>query len=171
MKNKINGIIVVEGENDASYVSSLIDAEIVYVNGLALDNINYLKLASKYKKIYLMTDPDNEGKNIRKKIKKMIENVVDIEIDIDKCVKGSKNGVKECLKNEILYVLSPYFVDNVTCIEDKIIKIYDKKFRDFVCNNIGMEFCNNKTFNERIKTLKISESEMKKMNKEFEDGN
>ena len=55
MRKVIDGIIVVEGSNDASFLSSLIDAEYVVLNGLEIKNLNYLKKASEHKQISLFS--------------------------------------------------------------------------------------------------------------------
>ena len=56
MKKIIDGIIVVEGTNDVSYLSSLIDATFVSVNGLEIKNIELIKKVSLKKTVYLLTD-------------------------------------------------------------------------------------------------------------------
>ena len=45
MKISLNRVLVVEGKEDASYLSNYIDSEIVVVNGFELKNttISYLK--------------------------------------------------------------------------------------------------------------------------------
>ena len=45
MKMYLDGVLVVEGKEDASYLSNYISSEIVVVNGYELDEatINYLK--------------------------------------------------------------------------------------------------------------------------------
>ena len=56
MKYCINNIIVVEGKEDASYLSSFIDAEYVTTNGyeIPVEEVDYLNEASKiYKTIVL----------------------------------------------------------------------------------------------------------------------
>ena len=71
MKMYLDGVLVVEGKEDASYLSNYISSEIVVVNGYELDErtITYLK----GKKVIALLDPDDAGKTIRKKL-----NTIDI---------------------------------------------------------------------------------------------
>ena len=107
MKIALDGILVVEVKEDASYLSSFISSEIVILNGfeLAEETINYLK----GKRIIALIDPDDAGKEIRKKLNSIIDNVINVEVDINKCSRGKKNGVAECEIDHIINALSPYF--------------------------------------------------------------
>ena len=66
MKMHLNGVLVVEGKEDASYLSNYISSEIVVVNGYELDakTIAYLQ----GKKVIALLDPDDAGKTIRNKL-------------------------------------------------------------------------------------------------------
>ena len=63
---KINGIVVVEGKTDVSFLSSFIETEFITTNGseISKDTIEYLKNSKK--DIYVLTDPDSPGERIRK---------------------------------------------------------------------------------------------------------
>ena len=65
-----NGVIVVEGTGDSSYLSSFICAEYVVLNGYDMpeDVVDYLKHI-KNRKILVMTDPDDAGFSIEKRLK------------------------------------------------------------------------------------------------------
>lgn len=153
--------MVVEGTNDASYISSLFDCEVVQINGDALENINYLKLAGLKTKIYLMTDPDEEGIKIRQKLKTLIPSAIDVELDINKCTKSKKKGVFECEKDEVLRCILNVCDIESTSIK-KIKRLYvSKAERDIVCEKLNIEKCNNKTFNQRMQTLQIDEESIK----------
>ena len=90
----LDGILVVEGKEDASYLSNYISSEIVVVNGYELDakTIAYLQ----GKKVIALLDPDEAGKEIRKRLNTIIPGLINVEIDINKCNRGKKNGVAEC---------------------------------------------------------------------------
>ena len=66
MKISLNGVLVVEGKEDASYLSNYIASEIVVVNGFELDKttISYLK----DRHVLALLDPDEAGKQIREKL-------------------------------------------------------------------------------------------------------
>lgn len=162
MKPIVNEIIVVEGTNDASLITSLIDAEVVTLNGCELQNIRYLKAASKFTNILLLTDPDAEGHRIREKFNSFISNVTNIEIDINKCTKGTKNGVAECENNEVLRAISPYFADkrrNEVTLE----KIFSKQERKTICNKLDIEEVNNKQFLKRMIRLNMDIESINKL--------
>ena len=163
MKPYIDGIIVVEGTNDAALITSLIDAEVVTLNGCELKNIKYLKLASKNNQIYLLTDPDQEGKRIRQKVLNEIPSCINIEIDINKCTKDIKNGVAECENNEVLHVISKYCTNKPQEIKNDKNIIFTSLEREKICLKLGIENVNNKQLNKRLKRLKINEEQIQRM--------
>ena len=73
-KSNIDGVIVVEGKEDVSYLSSFLNALFFTTNGLDInkEKIDFLKRASEKNKIIVMTDNDTAGETIKKKIKQAI---------------------------------------------------------------------------------------------------
>ena len=180
MKKIIDGIIVVEGINDVSYLSSLIDATFVSLNGLEINNLEFLKKAAQNKHIYLLTDSDKEGERIRSKVKEAIPSVIDVIVDPKKCNRKGKHGVFECETAEIYRVFSKDFTDfTKTNNTEEYLKIsqkigltaQSKQLRKYICSRVGIEECNNKTFIKRIALLNIKVEEIEEMIKEFENGN
>ena len=110
MKMYLDGVLVVEGKEDASYLSNYIASEIVVVNGYELDpkTIAYLK----GKKVIALLDPDEAGKVIRKKLNTIISDLINVEIDINRCNRGKKNGVAECHIDELIGKLQAFSVKN-----------------------------------------------------------
>ena len=161
MKISLNGVLVVEGKEDASYLSNYIASEIVVINGFELDKatISYLK----DKHVLALLDPDEAGKQIREKLNNELKDVVNIEINIDKCSRGIKNGVAECEIDEILAVLKPYIQEkqaNMSTIKQsdlyKLGLTSDKEKREYVCKKLNLGKCNGKTLYKRLILNNIS---------------
>ena len=162
MKIYLDGILVVEGKEDASYLSNYIASEIVMVNGFELskNTINYLK----DKKVILLLDPDEAGLKIREKLNKELTNPINVEIDISKCNRGIKKGVAECQIDEVLAKLSQYVIekDMGNTSDIKISDLYElglinnKELRDEVCEKLNLGKCNGKQLYKRLLINKIS---------------
>jgi len=152
-----DGILVVEGNNDASFVSSFIKSEIVVLNGYELENMDYLKQVSKYKKIIVLTDPDSAGREIAQKVIKELPESINICVDINCCSKKNKQGIAECNKEEILNKLD-IFLKNEEVLQDFQIKISDIwKIADKkkIINDFHLGACNTKKIVERLNSLKV----------------
>ena len=169
MKPKINGILVVEGSNDASYLSSLFDVEIVTTNGYECpdEEIDYLKEASKHIDIIIVTDPDKAGEEIRNKLHSCGFKCKDVIVDINKCNKNNKHGVAECEKDEIKAKFEDFLIFNEQKREE--IKSWNllslninKKKREYLCKTFHLGLCNNKKFVQRLNTLKIGLTDIKR---------
>ena len=104
--NYFDGVIVVEGTGDSSYLSSFICAEYVVLNGYDMpeDIIDYLKHI-KNRKILVMTDPDEAGVSIEKRLRETGLKYETRVVDYSMCNKHGKHGVAECKKEEHLRVL------------------------------------------------------------------
>lgn len=176
MKKYLNHVLVVEGKEDASYLSNYIGSEIVVVNGYELSNttISYLK----NKRVIVLTDPDEAGKRIRQKLNSLLDDVINVEIDISKCSKGIKNGVAECEIDEVLTKLAPYFIkkeDNNASISN--IDLFnlgiskDKDLRAYICKELNLGNCNNKQLLKRLLNNKIELVTIKKLVEKYNNGN
>ena len=84
MKYFINKIIVVEGKEDASYLSSFIEAEYVITNGYDIpkEEIDYLNEASKHTDILVLVDPDEAGRQIEEKLKALLVKATYLCVDV-----------------------------------------------------------------------------------------
>lgn len=173
MRFGLDGILVVEGKEDASYLSSFISSEIVAVNGfeLSTSTIDYLK----GKRIIALLDPDESGKKIRKILNNQIDNIVNVEIDINKCTRGKKKGVAECQIDEILDKLSPYFSNtsqsksNISSYDLYRIGLIgsDKELRDYVAGELKIGRCNSKQFLKRLNNNNIAISQVENIIKKY----
>lgn len=155
MKIYLNGILVVEGKEDASYLSNYIDSEIVTTNGFDIPNnvVSYLK----DKKVIVLTDPDEAGLKIRQKLNELLPTVINVEVDIKKCIRNTKNGVAECDINEVLTELKPYYIDKSDSQSDITINdlynlglMNNKDLRDEVSRRLNLGKCNAKTLYKRL---------------------
>ena len=155
MKIYLDGILVVEGKEDASYLSNYIDSEIVTTNGFDIPKevIFYLK----DKKVIVLTDPDEAGLKIRQKLNELLPTVINVEVDIKKCIRNTKNGVAECDINEVLTKLKPYYINKSDSQSDITINdlynlglMNNKDLRDEVSRRLNLGKCNAKTLYKRL---------------------
>ena len=172
MKIYLNGILVVEGKEDASYLANYIKSEIVFVNGFELDKrtINYLK----NKRVIALLDPDEAGAEIRKRLNALIPNIINVEIDINKCTRGNKKGVAECDINEILTKLKPFFtepINNTVFIKQSDLYelglISNKELRFYICEKLKLGRCNGKTLYKRLVSANVDIETIKQLVKEY----
>ncbi|MCF0107533.1 MAG: DUF4093 domain-containing protein [Bacilli bacterium] len=178
MKYQIDGILVVEGTSDASFLSSFIDCELVTTNGLDLpgDKLAYLAAASAKKQIIVLTDPDAAGEEIRRRIHEKIK-CVDARVDVSKCNRKNKHGVAECLKSEIIDSLKPFFTivkksENILTANDLFsLGIDNKQIYLFLEKKYKCYFGNNKQFLRCLNTLEITKNELAKAVEEYKNGN
>ena len=161
MKFYLDKTLVVEGKEDASYLSNYIASEIVVVNGFesSKETISYLKT----KEVILLLDPDESGKKIRERLNKELPNSVNVEIDINKCTRGTKTGVAECEIDEILNKLHEYVIKEDNKESDiKLSDLYnlglmnDKELRETISLKLKLGKCNAKTFYKRLVNNNIS---------------
>lgn len=175
MKYFINKIIVVEGKEDVSYLSSFIEAEYITTNGYDIpkEEIEYINEASKHKEILVLVDPDKAGRQIEERLKQKLVNATYISIDISKCIRGEKDGVAEASKEEILRVLNPHFSSKnpqkSLDLQGNLSKLdlTSKELRDYLSKKYHLGKCNLKKLFIRLETLEISSEELEQSIKEF----
>ena len=147
-----DGIIVVEGKSDVSYLSSFIDALYITTNGYEIpdEEIDFLKHYSKQKKVIVLTDPDNAGECIRNKLSKLEFAYIDIKVNFAKCD-----------KNELLNVLIEHLSTKettkgqLTCSDLYRYGIVDNESRNSLCKKLHLGICNNKQLLKRLNYLNI----------------
>ena len=166
MKYSVNEIIVVEGRNDESHLSSFIDAVVVVTNGYEIPRkeIEFLNNKRNKNSVIVLTDSDDAGKRIREKLNDIIFNKINIEVDIVKCNKHNKHGVAECDKDELINVLKRHFVDkpikDQLYLKDIDALNIDKTKRVMLCDKMHLGICNSKTFLKRLNYLGITKEEL-----------
>lgn len=91
-------VFVVEGKTDYTLIKSLVSAYVVITDGLNVprETITHLVALSKYHKIVIIADPDQNGKRISLKVKEALQNAVIVTIKKSDIVKKGKVGVAEC---------------------------------------------------------------------------
>ena len=173
MKQKIDGIIVVEGKSDVSFLSSFIDAEFVTTNGSEIPEktTEYLQKSSGNRDIFVLTDPDSPGKRIRDILDQKIPNLKHCFVSKENSIKKNKVGVAESTKEEILKGLASFVESNesrkgsVTHSELFLIGLEgnadSETKRKHVCEKFHLGHCNAKTFLKRINYARISLEDIK----------
>ena len=175
MKYFINKIIVVEGKEDVSYLSSFIEAEYITTNGYDIpkEEVEYINEASKHKEILVLVDPDKAGREIEKKLKQKLVKATYISIDITKCIRGEKDGVAEASKEEILRVLNSHFSSKNTQKSRNLqgnlskLDLTSRGLRAYLSKKYHLGKCNLKKLFIRLETLEISSEELEQSIKEF----
>lgn len=175
----LNGILVVEGNEDKAYLSSFIASPIFTVNGLDIKSNSYkfLKKYSLTHSVIVLTDPDEAGNQIRNHLNEECKNVINVEIDINKCTRGKKQGVAECEKEEIVSKLDNYLVSDVNnetlSYSDlyKVGLIENKELRNKFSTQIGLGCSSGKQLLKMLNLLEIDIEEVMKVIENIKDGN
>lgn len=168
MKINIDGVIVVEGKEDVSYLSSFINSLFFATNGSDINQkkINFLQEVSKVNKIYVLTDNDDAGERIRKIIKQEINGVFDLKIKGFARKNYRKHGVAESSKEEIVNLLKDYAQKEEIFYEDydlvNLISLSDNpgKKREEIISKYRLIDGNNKYLENQLRMLKISKEEL-----------
>ena len=92
-KYYLDGVLVVEGKSDVSYLSSFIKAHYFITNGYDLteQKLDFLSRVSERRKVIVMSDNDKAGEDIANKIKNKISKVFVI-----KSAKIPRKAYKKC---------------------------------------------------------------------------
>ena len=176
MKKYLKFPLVVEGKEDASYLSNYIASEIIVTNGYELDSslISYLK----DKEVIVMTDPDEAGQQIRNRLNGMLNKVHNVEVDIKQCIRGKKNGVAECQIDEILCKLALFFENNpenhveITSFDLYELKISENsQLRAYVSEKLNLGTRNNKQLLKRMNNTHVKLEVLKDIVKQYNHGN
>ena len=173
MRNRINGIIVVEGKTDVAFLSEFIEAEFVTTNGseIPVKTIEYLKKSSQNRDIFVLTDPDSPGKRIRDILDANINNLHHCFVAKENSIKHHKVGVAESTQQEVLNALKN-FITTTTSPKGNVemsdlvnlglvgLNNSDEK-RIKICEKYHLGYCNAKTFLKRINNCGITFEELK----------
>lgn len=173
MKYYFDGIIIVEGTGDSSFLSSFIDALYVETNGYDLKEKEIDFVNNSNKPIIVLTDSDKAGKQIRQTLLSKIPSAISLEVDLGHCNKNNKHGVAECDREEVINTLNSYLttskreVGNIKNRDLIRIGINNKEIREYVCQELHLGICNQKEIIKRIDFLKIDFSEIERVVNKF----
>ena len=162
MKKIIDGIIIVEGTGDSSYLSSFIDALFIETNGYDIKEADIEFLQYCHKQIIILTDSDEAGEFIRNILTKKLPKAINVRVNSNMCNKNGKHGVAECKKEEILNVLKEYLIDekNETTkmsLNDLIsITKGQKEIKKYISNFFHLGTTNNKEMLKRINAIDLT---------------
>lgn len=169
MKINIDGLLIVEGILDESYLSSFLEVEIVKTSGYQIpkEEIEYLK--SSNKNLIILTDSDKAGELIRERLNVLLPNAINVKVDINKCNKNNKHGVAEAPKEEILNVLKEYIIDkplkkgNLTAFDLFELGISgpnSKTNKELIIKTFKLGLANSKTLLKRLNYRNITKEEL-----------
>ena len=169
-KIKIDGVLIVEGKEDVSYLSSFIDAHFFITNGYDLSNekIDFLNQASKVNALIILTDPDTAGEEIRKKISELVCNVKHARSEDNRRKGYKKHGVAELTKEEVIKALSPFITNKFERQNydlSSLISLSDnpKENREKLIKKYRLIDGNNKYLENQLNILKIKAEEVKEL--------
>ena len=172
MRYFIDGVLIVEGKGDSSYLSSFIDAMYVCTNGYDIkeQDIDFLKHVSTQKKVIILTDPDDAGKKIRERLNKLLPFAINVEVSYESCHKNHKHGIAECDKETIITALKEHFSKQKPQPYNEYLFLMngnDSLLREEICAKFHLGKCNFKTMIKRLNFLNIKEKETKKVMDEY----
>lgn len=169
MKYNLDGIIVVEGKSDVSYLSSFINGLFFVTNGFDINEnkISFLKAVFKVNKIIILTDSDAAGEVIRNRISSQIESSFVIKISGKSRKNYQKNGVAESNMSELINLLKPFFVNESTKLNNYHLSSYislsnhPTQFKDMLIKKYRLIDGSIKSLENQLNMLKISPNEIK----------
>ncbi len=171
--NKINidGVLIVEGKDDVSYLSSIVNSLFFTTNGydLSKEKIDFLKRASLRNKLIIYTDPDEAGELIRNRLKSQINGC--FEAKSHKIIRKNykKTGVAELDKNEVYESLKDFVAASpITPIKydlAALVSLSDnpEESRSILIEKYRLMPGNNKSLENQLNILKISKEEVEEI--------
>ena len=168
MKKVIDGVLIVEGKSDVSYLSQYVDTLFFITNGYDLNDekIDFLSRASKVNKLIILTDPDEAGEEIRNKLKSKINGIFDAKIEKDVRKSYKKTGVAEARIENVMKTLEPYIVseainrDNYDLMSLISLSENPEAKRQQIIDKYRLIKGNNKSLENQLRILKISKEEL-----------
>ena len=170
-KYYIDAVIVLEGSNDVSYLSSFIDSQFFVTNGYDINSekLDFLKRVSEINKLIIFADNDKAGEIIANKIKTKINGAFVAKSEKIFKKNSKKAGVAETKIEEIIRVLTPFISDASQKQKirkynlDQIISLSDNPnlMREKIINEYRLINGNNRFLEQQLNMLKIDELEFR----------
>ena len=174
-KINIDGVLIVEGKEDVSYLSSFLKSLFFTTNGydLSKEKIEFLKNAAQRNKLIIFTDSDETGEKIRNSLKSQINPIFEAKCPQIYRKNTKKFGIAESEKSAIIDALSSftttdepklekYNLSTLISLSDNPTETREKLFKKYRLIN-----GNNKSFENQLNILRISHKEIE----EFCHGN
>ena len=168
MKTKFDSAIVVEGNTDAAFLNTFIEADIITTNGsdVPRETIIYLATLSKIKPLIVLTDPDGPGQLIRHKLDQSIVGLRHAYIPKETAIRSGRVGVAYAPKEVILEALSkadaplPSMRGTIAMAQLYDLGLFgqadSKEKRVRVAAALGLGYPNGKQLLNRINSLNIN---------------
>lgn len=173
LMNKINidGVLIVEGKDDVSYLSSFVNALYFITNGydLSEDKIEFLRNASKVNKLIVYTDPDDAGEKIRNSLKNNINGLFEAKSSKIYRKNTKKFGVAELEKNEVIKSLDSFIcdkpIDKYSYGLNTLISLANNpgEKRKILIKKYRLIEGNNKSLENQLNILKINPKEVEEL--------
>ena len=163
----IEGVIVIEGKSDVSYLSSFIDSLWFITNGYDInkEKLDFLKRVSEVNRIIVLTDNDKAGLEIENKIKSEIPSVFTIKTSKNIRKNYKKTGVAETDKEEILRALDQFIgikkqIENYNLTNIISLSVNPEETRKQIVNDYRLINGNNKFLENQLRMLKVDAKEI-----------
>ncbi len=170
-KYYLDGVLVVEGKSDVSYLSSFIKTHYFITNGYEIseEKLEFLSRVSEKRKLIIMTDNDKAGEDIANKIKTKIS-----EVFVVKSAKITRKTYKKCGVAETEYEaivdalkdhLSPYKKELDVKVDyelNYIISLSDnpETTKNIIINDYRLIYGTNKFLENQLQMLGVKPEEI-----------
>ena len=169
---KINEVIIVEGEHDATRLKQLFAVDIIVTNGSAISKktLNLISEVSKTRGIIVFCDPDYPGEQIRKKIMAVVPDAKHAFIKKDLALdeRKGKVGVEHASDEDLIKSLENivHFKESESLAYQDYLRLSfggNKQRRIILCDKLNIGYCNAKTLYKRLNMLALSYDDLIKI--------
>lgn len=175
---KINEVIVVEGEHDATRLKQFFLVDTIVTNGsaISLTTLNLIKEVNERRGVIVFCDPDYPGEQIRKKIIEFVGETKHAFINKNKAIDYQKNkvGIEHASHNDLIQALENVvtFSDNTSLLYEDYLSlglVGHKKRRELLCDYLNIGYCNAKTLYKRLNMLNYDVLKLKEILGEIDE--